>query len=501
MVEAHSTPRALCPLRAWWYSSQEPPLDVLSTCPVDLLGHGLKQPPLRVDLIFCDTEISLASDAVPPAIVVALGEVLCSAAMARLPMPATGATWHQPLHLLQQLRAAQLAGESLRQEAGLAEGRLAVAEGQLSDLQERMLELEHQASLAQLVRSLAHELNNPLAVILGNAELIARGGADQQRLLRRAGTIVEQVDHCKDIIMRLRKFARPQGESAEGLAIAQVIAQAVQRLQRRGHAVPNVQVEEAFPLLHCGRQALVRSVEQVLDNAIRAGASQISVHGNGDAHRCAVAFANDGVAPSDEALRQACRPFYSDRGGAGLGMSLAASLLAEYQGQIALQRPQAGQGAVAVITLPVSTQRADPARTPSNTRLQTAQVVRQQHLLVVEDDDLLAELIVLTAEELGWGVQVARSVDEFAKARDALHADAVVADVHIVGGDGLTLLGEMLTRQPRMGAVIMSGDIQQAKVQAFVQQHHCYALGKPFRIQDLRAVLIEFAQASLPPST
>ncbi|TVR11800.1 MAG: hybrid sensor histidine kinase/response regulator [Planctomycetota bacterium] len=489
------------PLLVWWCSDKAVPRDVLKACGAEMVDADSLPVSGAVDVLVADdsvsAEASLATVRNAPqaasVMLLALGEATVARAASRLSWPPDQQSWQAVFQLVHQLRFTQDAASDLRQEVTLAENRLAVAEGQLADVQERMVELEHQASVAQLVRSLAHELNNPLAVMLGNSELIARDAAQSPQLLRRAGCIVEQVDECKSIINRLRKFARPQGEAAEGLSLAQVIAQAIQRLQRRGHVVPNVQVADHLPLLRCGRQALLRSVEQVLDNALRAGASSITVFPENTGSACTIAFANDGVTPSEEALRQACRPFYSERGGAGLGMSLAATLLADYQGKIALHTGRDGTGAQVLITLPEWTTRDDSARTPSNARHQALQRTHQRNVLVVEDEDLLAELIVLTAEELGWGVRVARSVSELAEAHAQWRADAVIADVHIVGGDGLAIVAEMLRQQPRLGVVVMSGDVQQAKVQDFVAAHGCQVLAKPFRIQDLRVLLEDLA--------
>ena len=244
---------------------------------------------------------------------------------------------------------------SLVEELDDAHRRLLALESQLRDHQDELVALETQAAMSQLVRTLAHELNNPLAVILGNTELLAQtfGSADEKSG-RRTTTIIEQVTICQYMINRLRQYARPQGQPAQALQLPKVLKEALGRQQRRGSPPLAIRIEGEMPLVACGRLALVRAVEQFFDNALRAGASEVVLTASVDheQRRCSLYFANNGDTPADLDVHEAFHPFFSSNERAGLGLTLAASLLAEYRGTVGLARGKDGSGALVTVILP-----------------------------------------------------------------------------------------------------------------------------------------------------
>ncbi|TVR44946.1 MAG: hypothetical protein EA402_05760, partial [Planctomycetota bacterium] len=126
--------------------------------------------------------------------------------------------WGSVVHALWQAHQARQEQRRLSVERLTLQRRLAATESQLRDRQMELIGLETQAAMSQLVRSVAHELNNPLAVILGNAELLQRSLSEAnshgEKQVRRVQTIISEVESCQSIIQGLRKYARPQGEGA-----------------------------------------------------------------------------------------------------------------------------------------------------------------------------------------------------------------------------------------------------------------------------------------------
>ncbi|TVR44606.1 MAG: response regulator, partial [Planctomycetota bacterium] len=304
----------------------------------------------------------------------------------------------------------------------------------------------------------------------------------------------------QSIIQGLRKYARPQGEGEVEVHLSQAIAQACERLRRRGSPLPSIHSPEIAPLVSCGRSAMVRVIEQILDNALRAGASRVQVSAQVDAggKEVEIILANDGSTPSEEHIRDAMRPFRSHHGGAGLGLAVAQSLLGDYRGKIHLEVGPDGRGAAVRMILPLwSVNAAQRARdiassdelTPPGSLAQLGHV-----LLIIEDDPLVAELLASCAEATGW---VARQATSLAEARAALalgRIGGMVVDVRVGKEDGIAFAREHLQAHPAMAprVMIMSGDIDQPQVHGLLADWDCRSMSKPFHLDQLRLILQEW---------
>lgn len=251
-----------------------------------------------------------------------------------------------------------IAGETEILELAQAVGAMERLRASLADSLGRQWRME--AERQEELSALTHDIKTPLAVILGNAELLGeelQGGAQ-----RRAVAIVHAAGQLEAYVQRLRTLeaAEPGSEGMEPVSLAEL----VQRLNRMGEGlcVPGGICFEASPLPEGSavlpREALERAVLNLLHNAARFARSRVSLSVSCREGRLTFAVRDDGPGFSAQALERAGRGMYTEeaRRGShlGLGLCMAGRTARRSGGVLSLQNDA---GACARLTIPAQIMR------------------------------------------------------------------------------------------------------------------------------------------------
>src|SRR2546427_70411 len=140
---------------------------------------------------------------------------------------------------------------------------------ELQETQAQLLQAGKLAAVGKLVAGVAHELNNPLAVVLGQADLLTQHSSDPV-VLKRTDKIRTSARRAAKIVRELTTFARPQPAAVADVQIADIVEHALelrrQALSVRG-TVLKVDVAPDLPLLHADEVQLQQVVLNLLLNA------------------------------------------------------------------------------------------------------------------------------------------------------------------------------------------------------------------------------------------
>jgi two-component system, NtrC family, sensor kinase len=242
----------------------------------------------------------------------------------------------------------------------------------LKQTRHKLVAREKFAALGELTAGIAHEINNPIAVILGNAELI--------RLLLKGNTgiideeldaIVSQVERVRNITSSLLQYSR-KGRSIEEIklqAIDPIIEESV-TLVKTGTNKREIQFElhlAAIEQAYINRNQMLQILVNLQMNAIQAMnghgiltiSSQDWLVGN-QAMGVTISICDQGCGIEHDAIARIFDPFYTTKqDGTGLGLSVCQSLLNQVGGEIAVDS-QIGVGSCFTIYLPLSSDDDEP---------------------------------------------------------------------------------------------------------------------------------------------
>ncbi|NLI81836.1 MAG: two-component sensor histidine kinase [Deltaproteobacteria bacterium] len=233
-------------------------------------------------------------------------------------------------------------------------------------------QIEHankMASIGRLAAGVAHEINNPLAIINEKAGLIKdlftfrKMYAEDRKLMGLVDSIVTSVDRCATITRRLLSFARHVGgdSKVQRLRVGEIIEEVLGFLQKEADYRSidvSVEVADNVPEVECDRGRLQQILLNIVNNAFAAmsdgGHLGVRVHRAGP-DRISIAVSDDGCGIPEGDLHRIFEPFFStktQKGGTGLGLSITYSLVKEMGGDIDVKSVQ-GQGTTFTIMLPL----------------------------------------------------------------------------------------------------------------------------------------------------
>jgi signal transduction histidine kinase len=223
------------------------------------------------------------------------------------------------------------------------------------------------ASIGRLASGVAHEINNPLAIINQKTGLIKdlftmnRDYAGNEKLMGLVNNVLESVRRCGTITRRLLDFARHMESSIETVDIEAIIRQVLAFMEKEAERrciTVSVAIQGEIPPVESDRGNLQQIFLNLINNAVAAmddgGRLTITIGRHGSTHvRVTVADTGHGIPESD--LKRVFEPFFSTgngHGGTGLGLSVTYGMVSEMNGEITVSS-QVNQGTRFMVTLPL----------------------------------------------------------------------------------------------------------------------------------------------------
>ena len=242
---------------------------------------------------------------------------------------------------------------------------------ELQLLQRQLVQSEKLASLGQMLGGAAHELNNPLTVILGCSELLTAG-----ELRTEQRSLVEKISHqakrIRDLVSSLLSFSK-QASSAKSVIDVNTLIETALKLCRPQIDAARIQCSTALasppPQVRGNTNQLLQVFSHILHNAAYAMADaggKMAVSTRGTSNWVIIQFADSG--PGMREPDRVFDPFYTTRPvgqGSGLGLSVCYGIVQEHGGRISCRNREPG-GAVFEIELPaLATEAAGSAQAAS----------------------------------------------------------------------------------------------------------------------------------------
>lgn len=252
---------------------------------------------------------------------------------------------------------AEIRASFLRDENGAPIGVLGVSR----DISERkkVESAQRLAQLGELVADMAHEVNNPLMIISGRAELSLLEKIQNKEVENNLRIIFDQCDRAKDIIERLLKFSRPSKGKVSEVAINSSL-DCIVGLVEHQFSLKDIKIEKkyasALPSMEVDEKQIQEVLMNLLKNAADAmpegGKITLSTRKKGDFVRIDVADTGKGM--TEEGLGKIFNPFYTTKEkGTGLGIPVCYGIVKDHGGELKYSsRP--GKGTTATVLLPIA---------------------------------------------------------------------------------------------------------------------------------------------------
>jgi PAS domain S-box-containing protein len=372
------------------------------------------------------------------------------------------------------------------------------AEEELRRQREALIQTEKLAAMGSLLAGVAHELNNPLSVVLGQAAMLSTkigAGPLAERVLK----IGNAAERCARIVGAFLALARQRPAERQEVRLNAVVRDTVEMLAyplRVDNVSVGLNLADDLPPLWADPHQLTQVVVNLVSNAHQAmretaGPRRILLttrleSADGGAV-LEVADTGPGIPPAIQA--RIFEPFFTTKPtgqGTGLGLSLCQGIVESHGGTIRLQSAP-GHGAVFRVELPVAAPR------PAGPTPRAAEVppLAAKTILVVDDEAEVAEVLADMLEGQGHRVETA---SDGAAALDKLEAqryDLVLSDVKMPRLDGQGLYREVERRHPelRRRFVFLTGDTLSGDIVGFLDRSGLPSLSKPFTPDQVRRVV------------
>jgi signal transduction histidine kinase/CheY-like chemotaxis protein len=371
---------------------------------------------------------------------------------------------------------------------------------QLRRQQEALAQSEKLAAMSSLLASVAHEINNPLSIVLMEADLL-REEIGAGPLADSASKVTQAAARCARIIQNFLALAR-QHAPERGRVDLNILIRETVELLAYPFRVDNIEVRLALaaslPVLWADAHQLRQVIVNLVTNAhyaLREVASPrrltLTTRADQSQDQVILEVADTGSGIPLAIQARVFEPFFTTKPvgvGTGLGLSLCRSIVENHGGELRVHS-QPGQGAMFSVALPVVTPPPDAEVPPSAAPVRAS--ARARAILVVDDESGMRSALVALLRRDGHQIETA------ANGRLALDKlreqafDVILCDLRMPDLDGIGLYRELEAHYPHLlhRVVFLTGDTWSPETNAFLERLNVPRLTKPFNALEVRRIV------------
>ncbi|MBI4870595.1 MAG: response regulator [Candidatus Riflebacteria bacterium] len=359
-------------------------------------------------------------------------------------------------------------------------------------LEAAIIQTDKLATLGTMASALAHEINNPMTIMLGNLDVISARLADSNpALVERVSLVSRNAWRCVEIVRSFLKIARPQKGTQGAIRIDDIVKDLLLLLSR-DLSMARIQVTQELDALGAQLDVNASQLQQVLLNLIlnardaMPGGGVLTIRSSLGDDQVAIEVSDTGVGIAAEHLHHIFDTFFTTKGpgrGTGLGLSICRILVEGMKGKLEVSS-EVGKGTSFVVRLPcalpgrlagVAVHAASPVRRPLDL-----------DLLVVDDEQLILDCYRDLMARFGCRAAMysepAVALREFVRGR----FDLAVLDLRMPGMDGFELCRRLHDLEPDLPVLYATGLVVPEVEQQGQGPNVMGFLAKPFSSGELR---------------
>jgi PAS domain S-box-containing protein len=380
------------------------------------------------------------------------------------------------------------------------------AAAEIQRQREALHQSEKMAALGSLLAGVAHELNNPLSIVIGNAQMLAEAAAPASPdLAERAQRVQAAAERCGRVVRSFLAMARQRERQQRRVALDELVDGVVQLLAyglRAAGIEVVLDIPKGLPQLFCDADQM----RQVLMNLLVNGRQALETHSA--PRRIRIAARQEGqwmsieVADNGPGVAAAIRarifdPFFTTKptgAGTGIGLGLSRGIVEAHGGTLTLA-PADGSGARFVIRLPLGQPPASITAPATATKAPLAES-GERTVLIIDDEVEVSRLLSDILHGMGFRCEMVHSgaaAQSLLRQRDF---DAILCDVRMPEVDGPALFAWLGDEKPglRQRIAFVTGDTLGAGAGGFLAHANRPILEKPFVPAELRRLMTELCK-------
>ncbi len=368
--------------------------------------------------------------------------------------------------------------------------------------QEAQAQAAHAARVGTMglfAASIVHELTQPLAAILANAEtaaeLLDAPSPDADELRAMVADIVADDRRAGELIQQLRRFLRRGDVERTELDLREVIEEVVRLVGNEAAAkavVVALDAPDALPKVVGNRVQLQQVLLNLLVNGLDAVAAaapasrRVAVHARPSDAGVTITMTDSGHGMDEATLARVFQPFFTTKaGGMGLGLSISRTIVAAHGGTLSA-RSAPGDGTTFRLELPAGSPDAVRSAPPAAAAVGTGGTV-----FVIDDDPSMRRAVDRQLQGAGYVVETFASAQAYLERTPPAGIACIVSDLRMPGLSGLDLQASLARAGRDLPTVFISGH---GDVPTSVQAMRAGAvtfLAKPFNRDELLAAVAE----------
>ena len=363
-------------------------------------------------------------------------------------------------------------------------------------MQSELLHTETLASLGLMAATMAHEINNPLASMQLNAELIgltvAEPEVDIEQIQTSVADLLDGLGRIRKITQELRAIAKPTRPELSDVGLRRAVDAALRLASLRldGIAV-STELADELPTVRANEPRLVQVLINLLMNAADAfegvseGQREIIVRGGALGPSSAFVEVSDtGVGMGPEAQARAFEPFYTTKPaekGTGLGLYVCREIVESFGGTVELRSTE-GEGTTLRLELPAG---APASKKAIGSRARSP--APGTRLLVIDDDAMVGRALAraLRAYDVEVEQDPRKALARLLESGERF--GAILCDLAMPYLSGPALHAAVLEQRPELDErfLFITGGTQSAEGSRFVEEHRQRVHLKPLHFQSL----------------
>lgn len=368
-------------------------------------------------------------------------------------------------------------------------------------LQDQLIQSEKMSAVGQLVAGVAHDLNNPLASVLGFADFLVESNEVPLNLREPIRVIQQESLRAATIVRNLLGFARKQEHRRQVTSIRSLLETTFVLLRNQlmaDHVEIALDIEPDLPQIHVNPNQIQQVFVNLIHNASQAIVStnrpgEIRIRARKGLHGVIIDVTDDGPGMPEDLAAQAFEPFFTTKPegqGTGLGLNICQGIVKEHGGRITLVTAP-GEGATFTVELPLEETVAPEEPAPPSPPVQTPAF----RILLIDDEPHILHYLRTTLEAWGHSVESAPDGQAGLEMASAESFDLIISDLRMPRLGGREFYEVLVGKNPAMArhVVFSTGDTVRGDTLEFLEREGRPYLNKPFSLAELRNLLGQMA--------